>query len=196
MPRARTSIRPTHPNPSGVHLLTARRPIQQLVGAATLGPDDLVIDFGAGPGAITAALAATGARVLAVERDARFARRLSRRFDGRNVRVVQDDLRRVPLPRRPFSVVASIPFAVSSTLLRRLLGDREVPLRGADLVVEWGFARRVTAEWPDRAETARWAARYDLVLRRRIPAGSFAPPPSVDAAHLSIRPRFGLKNLG
>ncbi|GAA5157584.1 23S rRNA (adenine(2058)-N(6))-methyltransferase Erm(37) [Pseudonocardia eucalypti] len=191
MPRART-----RPNPSGVHLLTARRPIDQLVSAATLAPDDLVIDFGAGPGVITAALAATGARVLAVERDARFARRLSRRFDGHNVRVVHDDLRRVPLPRRPFSVVASIPFAVSTTLLRRLLGDRRVPLRGADLVVEWGFARRVTTEWPGRAETARWAARYDLVLRRRIPAASFTPPPSVDAAHLSIRPRFNLSNLG
>lgn len=193
MPRAAGRPAPTRPNPSGLHLLTARRPIHQLVSAALLGPGDLVIDFGAGPGAITAALAATGARVLAVERDARFARRLSRRFDGHNVRVVHADLRRVPLPHRPFSVVASIPFAVSTTLLRRLLGDRRVPLRGAELIVEWGFARRVTAECPDRAETARWAARYQLTLRRRIPADSFSPPPAVDAAQLSIRPRLDLR---
>jgi 16S rRNA A1518/A1519 N6-dimethyltransferase RsmA/KsgA/DIM1 with predicted DNA glycosylase/AP lyase activity len=37
---------------------------------------------GAGHGAITTALVASGARVIAVERDERLAGRLRRRFDG------------------------------------------------------------------------------------------------------------------
>jgi hypothetical protein len=46
------------------------------------GQGDLVFDLGAGYGAITTALAASGARVIAVERDQRLAGRLRRRFDG------------------------------------------------------------------------------------------------------------------
>lgn len=184
MSRARTSTS----NPSGIHLLTDRGPIRELVRAAALGPGDLVIDFGAGPGTLTGPLAATGARVLAVERDDGFARRLRGRFAGDGVRVVHGDLRRVPLPRREFSVVASIPFGASTALLRRLLGDPALALRGADLVVEWGFARRVTATVPRGLEAAWWAARFELALRRRIPAACFTPAPSVDAAYLRVRP--------
>jgi 23S rRNA (adenine-N6)-dimethyltransferase len=36
---------------------------------------------------------------------------------------------------------------------------------------------------------ARWAARYQMRLVRRVPAASFSPPPRADAAYLRIRPR-------
>ncbi|WP_390623929.1 rRNA adenine N-6-methyltransferase family protein [Fodinicola feengrottensis] len=81
---------------------------------------DLIVEFGPGQGALTAPLSRTGARILAIERDPAFVRRLERRFAGQ-VRVVHADLRDVPLPRRPYAVVANVPFAVSTALVRRLL---------------------------------------------------------------------------
>ena len=181
------------PNKSGVHFLSSGRVVGRLVRAAGLRAGDLVMDFGAGTGALTGPLAGTGARVLAVERDAAFVRRLERRFADRpSVRVVHGDVRSVPLPRRSYSVVASIPFAVSTVLLRRLLGPARGGgpggFRGADLIVEWGLAARVAAGVPRDAEAAWWSARYDLDLRSRVAAGCFSPAPAVDAAHLSIRP--------
>lgn len=174
----------------GVHLLSCPWVIESLIRHAGVGPGDLVVDFGAGPGTLTAPLAASGARVLAVERDDRFVEALHRRF-GRSVCVVHDDLRRVRLPRRGFAVVSNIPFAVSTPLLRRLLSPVPVRLRRADVVVEWGLARRLTSARPRSLEVAWWAARHELRLVRRIPARCFSPPPSVDAAHLSVRPRSG-----
>ncbi|MFD1052501.1 rRNA adenine N-6-methyltransferase family protein, partial [Kibdelosporangium lantanae] len=49
-----------HPNPSGVHFLSSTSVIRGLIRSASLGPGDLVIDFGAGPGTLTAPLVSTG----------------------------------------------------------------------------------------------------------------------------------------
>jgi 23S rRNA (adenine-N6)-dimethyltransferase len=164
--------------------------VDQLVRSSGVGPGELVLDLGAGPGTLTTRLAATGARVLAVERDPRLVRRLERRCSGDDrVRVIAGDMLSVPLPRRPFAVVANIPFAISTAVLRRLLDERDGVTSGADLVIEWGLARRLTDPNPRTLETAWWAARYDIRLRRRIPAGCFEPAPAVDAAHLIVRAR-------
>jgi 23S rRNA (adenine-N6)-dimethyltransferase len=166
--------------------------VRALVRSAGVGPDDLVLDLGAGSGRLTLALARTGARVIAVERDPRLARRLEQRtIDDPAVRVVAGDLRTIPLPHRPFHVVANIPFATGTDLLRRLLDEhhRGKRLRGADLLVEWGFARRLTASAPIDRATARWQHRFHLTVAGRVPARAFSPPPRVDAAHLVVRPR-------
>jgi 16S rRNA A1518/A1519 N6-dimethyltransferase RsmA/KsgA/DIM1 with predicted DNA glycosylase/AP lyase activity len=183
--------RPAAPNHHGAHYLRDHALIDQLVRASRAGPGQLVLDLGAGHGAVTVALAASGARVIAVERDPRAVAKLRRRLASRpQVSVVTADVRELPLPRRDFLVVASIPFAVTTLLLRRLAGDPAVPLRGAELVTGWGAARRFTSVVPPTVELAWWAARYRMRLVRRVTAQSFSPPPRVAAAHLSVRPRL------
>jgi 23S rRNA (adenine-N6)-dimethyltransferase len=178
------------PNPAGAHFLRDRKLITQLAQASGARPGQLALDLGAGSGNITAALAATGASVIAVERDPKLATRLRRRFDAvPNVRLVEADLRTIPLPRRNFLVVASPPFSVTTALCRRLLGDPAVPLAGAELIVQLGAARRLTDSRPHDAETAWWSARYQIYITQVVNAASFAPPPRVNAAWLSVRPR-------
>lgn len=206
------------PNPHGGHYLTDRRVIGEFVRASGVGQGDLVFDLGAGFGALTGSLAATGAKVIAVEIDPALAGKLRRRFADLDslVSVVEADLRRIPLPRRPFFVVANPPFALTTWLCRRLLGDPAVRLAGAELILEWGAAKRLAEldaaphqpgprqpgprqpgprrsgqqlSQPRDLEQARWAARYEIKLIRRIPAASFSPVPAADAAHLSIKPR-------
>lgn len=172
---------------AGVHFLATPAIAAQLVQSCAIGGDDLVLEIGAGQGALTRHLAATGARVLAVERDEHFVRRLTTRFGDRpNVRVVHADVRDIPLPRRRFHLVANIPYALSTTILRRVLTGHTA-LHRAALLVEWGFAKRICATVPGRLEQAWWAARFDLELVSRIGARHFSPPPRVDSALLAIR---------
>jgi 23S rRNA (adenine-N6)-dimethyltransferase len=163
------------PPRSGRHFL---RPADAaaFVDAAGIRPGELVLDLGAGHGALTGPLLAAGARVVAVERDRRSADFLRERFP--DARVVNDDLLSVPLPGRPYRVVANLPFATTAAAMRRLLASPT--LRRADLVLQRGAA----IGWSQRG-----ARRFTMRLGRTIPAHRFVPPPSVDAAVLVLRRR-------
>jgi 23S rRNA (adenine-N6)-dimethyltransferase len=168
----------------GRHALASRRLAEHLVRDARVEPGDLVVDLGAGAGALTAALARAGARVLAVELARGDGERLRSRFASDRVEVVHADATRLAWPREPFAVVANLPFARGGEILSHLLDDPRVPLRRADLIVQWELAAKRTAVWPSTLRSAYWGAWFELALVRRLPRCVFAPPPSVDAALL------------
>jgi 23S rRNA (adenine-N6)-dimethyltransferase len=145
---------------------------RRIVAAAAIRPGDLVLDVGAGAGAITAPLVAAGARVVAVELHPGRAAGLRARFDGPGVVVVRADAAALRLPRRPFRVVANPPFAVASALVRRLMapGSRLVQ---ADLVLPSPVARRWAAGHGPGAN--RWAATFALDVTTRLPRNAFHP---------------------
>jgi 23S rRNA (adenine-N6)-dimethyltransferase len=147
--------------PRGQHFLRSPRLAERIVAAACIPPDALVFDIGAGFGRLTEPLLATGARVIAVELDPKLARSLARRYP--DARVVCDDALQIALPRRPFYVVANLPFAITTAMLRRLAGARS--LVRADLVVGRGFA-----------------LKSGLPVSRWLPRAAFMPPPSTDCA--------------
>jgi 23S rRNA (adenine-N6)-dimethyltransferase len=171
--------------PPGRHALRSRSLVDEIVRDAGVEPGTIALDLGAGAGALTRALVDAGARVRAIELDPVALRELGARFgaDSR-VEVVDGDATTVPLPSEPFAVVANLPFAAGTAILRRLLGDPRVPLTQLDAIVEWGLAAKRTAVWPSTLLGCTWGAWYELRLVRRVPRACFAPPPSVDAAVL------------
>jgi 23S rRNA (adenine-N6)-dimethyltransferase len=168
--------------PHGRHLLRSSRLAQAIVRDAGVAPGDLVVDVGAGSGMLTRPLLAAGARVLALEPDRVHAARLRRACP--RARVVAADARSAGWPGEPFRVVANLPFAHGTELLRSLLSDPRVPLHSADVIVQWELAEKRTRLWPSTAVGVLWAAWYDLAVVRRIPPAAFAPPPPVAAAVL------------
>ncbi|MBD0292303.1 MAG: rRNA adenine N(6)-methyltransferase family protein [Jiangellaceae bacterium] len=158
----------------------------RIVADAEVRPGELVLDIGAGDGAITAQLLEHGARVLAVELHPRRAAELRWRFAGTATTVIQQDAADLRLPRRPFRVVANPPFRVSSAIMRRLLapGSRLV---AADLVLQ----RAVVAKYADGLAPAavRWLRTWDVRRGRALPRRAFVPPPGVDCAVLVVRRR-------
>jgi 23S rRNA (adenine-N6)-dimethyltransferase len=171
--------------PRGRHSLRSRAFADELVRDAGIAPGTLALDLGAGGGVLSGALAEAGARVRAIELDPAALRQLRTRFDrDPRVEVVEADATLLPLADEPFAVVANLPFAAGTAILRRLLGDPRVPLTQLDAIVEWGLAVKRTAVWPSTLLGCTWGAWYELRLVRRVPRACFAPPPSVDGALL------------
>lgn len=170
--------------PRGRHYLRSRTLADELVRDARLAPGSLVLDLGAGGGILTRSLAEAGCRVLAVELDPAAATGLRARFAGdARVEVREGDATETPLPREPFAVVANLPFASGTALLRRLL-DPRTPLERLEAIVEWGLAAKRAAVWPSTQLSCFWGAWHELRIARRLPRACFAPPPAVDAAVL------------
>ena len=137
-----------------------------------------MLDLGAGDGAITRHLVASGARVIAFELHADRVALLRERFPG--TRVVRADITDLRLPRQPFVVVANPPFEGISALLVRLT-HRHSRLVRADLVVPISVAAR----WTEQLDRSDWR----LTVERRLPRSAFRPPPRIDCCVARIERR-------
>ena len=154
-----------------------------LVDSSDARRGDLVLDLGAGDGAITAHLARLGAEVLAFELHPARAARLDSRFAGVDgVTIVRADVASMHVPRRPFHVVANPPFGLASPVLNRLTA-RGSSLQHASLVLPVSVARRW--QWLLDERRAPWA----LSVESRLPRSAFTPRPRVDCCVVRIRRR-------
>jgi len=93
----------------------------RIVAAAEVRPGELVLDIGAGTGALTSHLVRAGARVVAVELHPARATLLRQRFP--DITVVEADARSLPLPRSTFRVVANPPYGITADLADRMAAE-------------------------------------------------------------------------
>ena len=179
--------------------LTAR--IARIPGDLT-GCD--VLEVGPGPGGLTRALLAAGARrVVAVEKDARCLPALAEiaaAWPGR-LEVVSGDALGFDAAqlRRPVRVVANLPYNVGTELLVRWLTPPVWPpfWTSLTLMFQREVAERIVAAPGSKvygrlALLAQWRAAPRIALR--LPAQAFTPPPKVESAVVHIdalpAPRF------
>lgn len=163
--------------------------ISQIVRAARIAPDDLVLEVGAGRGRLTRALAARCGRIVAYEIDAELVARLSAELpSGPAVRLVHGDFVAARPPRESFAVVGNIPYASTGRIVEWCLSAPS--LTSATLVTQLEYARKRTGDF------GRWSRRtvltwpwYDWRLAGRIPRERFRPAPRVDSAILRIARR-------
>ena len=168
--------------------------------AGDLGNAD-VLEIGPGPGGLTRALLAEGARhVLAVEKDSRCLPALDEiaaACPGRLEIMAGDALAMDPASRLrpPILVVANLPYNIGTELLVRWLTPPSWPpfWQSLTLMFQREVAERIVARPGSKAYgrlalLAQWRAEARIVMT--LPAAAFSPPPKVDSAvvHLDALP--------
>lgn len=159
-----------------------------------------VYEVGPGPGGLTRALLAEGAeRVVAVERDARFAPpldELATSYPGR-LEIVTEDALSVDEPALlgpgPARIVANLPYNVGTALFVKWMTGAWPPWWASlTLMFQREVAERLVARPGGKAYgrlsvLAQW--RADARILFNIPAAAFTPPPKVASALVQIVPR-------
>jgi 23S rRNA (adenine-N6)-dimethyltransferase len=169
----------------GWHQLESRW-AARLVALAEVTAGDLVLDVGAGRGAITNELLRAGAHVVAIELHEQRVGFLRERFDGQRVTVVRADATDLRLPRRPFKVVANPPFGATTALLRRLTSPSSRLERAALVLPSWAAARWAAGRG---AGGPRSRQAFTCSLGPRVPRSAFHPPPPNETRILLVERR-------
>jgi 16S rRNA (adenine1518-N6/adenine1519-N6)-dimethyltransferase len=180
------------PNKSfGQHLLMDRDALEAIVAAAEVGPEDTVLEAGAGMGVLTVALAERAGRVVAVELEREILpalRENTARFA--NVEVLEGNLLEVRpetlFGQAPYKLVANLPYYLTASALRHFLEAANRPSRLV-VMVQKEVAERLVAAPGDLsllAVSVQFYGRPSLV--RIVPAASFVPPPRVDSAIVRV----------
>lgn len=161
-----------------------------------------VVEIGPGPGGLTRALLAGGARkVVAIERDARCLPALAEiaeAYPGRLEVVEADALAFDPrphLPDGPARIVANLPYNVGTQLLVGWVGARAWPpwWESLTLMFQREVAERIVADEGDRANYGRLGVLCGWRTRARIlfdvAPSAFVPPPKVVSSVVRLDPR-------
>lgn len=177
----------------GQNFLADPRVAARIVEAAAVN-GRVVVEIGAGMGALSESLAAAAGELFLVELDARLAAALRERFAGvAHVQVVAADALEVDYGRlldgrRRAVVVANLPYSVGSQILLRLITFRAAVERLV-LMLQSEVAARLVARPGTKTYGALtlWTALYGRSeLLFRVPAGAFVPRPKVESAVVSI----------
>ena len=187
-----------HPKRSlGQNFLTDDALFEQLVALSGVGPEDAVLEIGAGAGGMTKALSAACRKVLSIEVDGTLIPILRVALEKcKNVELIHGDVLRLNLPDLtaplgPFHVVANIPYYLTTDLMNLLLTS-PMPLRSISVMVQKEAAERMVAR-PGEEGYGMLAVRaqyfYDPRIVLDVPACLFTPPPKVDSAFVVMKRR-------
>ena len=149
----------------------------------------LLLEVGAGNGALTDALAPRCRELVAYEIDARLVPTLRTRFSGTpQVRVRGEDFLAARPPRTPFSVVGNVPFSRTADVVDWCL--RAPGLTDATLLTQLEYARKRTGDYGSWTMlTIRTWPRFEWRFLGRVARTRFRPVPRVDAGIVRIERR-------
>jgi len=178
----------------GQNLLLDLNLNDRIVEAARIGPDDDVVEVGAGLGSLTARAARRANRVLAIEIDRSFEPVLAERFAGTdNVHVLiadvlvhsLDELVAAHLPDAGnLKLIGNLPFNAAAHIIMQCL-EADSFFSTLVVMVQKEVADRLVAEPSTRDYSSiTVAARFyaDVEIVQIVPRTVFAPRPRVDAA--------------
>src|SRR3990172_2215572 len=170
----------------GQNFLTSRGVARDIVVAAQITPDDVVLEIGPGKGFLTEGLLQKAKKVIAVEKDERMVEYLKDKFreEIRNgkLELIHQDILSFDISR--FTLVANIPYYITGEILRTFLSGDLQPQRMV-LMVQKEVAERIVARPSSRRAGTGKESILSMSVKvygtpcyiQKVPARYFSPKP-------------------
>lgn len=181
----------------GQNFLSDPGTARTIVSRGGVGPDDVVLEIGAGLGALTVPLSAAAKKVVAVEKDERLLRLLETElslYHAENVSLLNMDILSVDIQAIALKeeagllVFGNLPYNISSQILVRLIESRRHVSR-CILMFQKELAQRLMAG-PGTKEYGRISAMLQYCSEIRhlatVQAHLFYPKPKIDSEVIEI----------
>lgn len=195
----------------GQHFLLDINLTSKIARLGNITEDDIIFEIGPGPGGLTAALLQTKAKkIIAIEKDERFAAHLKDYFkdDLDRLEIIEGDALKVSLVQLlkeqgenyNGKIIANLPYNVGTQLLINWLEGEEANWHMA-LMFQTEVAKRICAKTGDNHYGRLAILAYactDAHIGMHVPRLAFTPPPKVESAVAVLAPnkKYGdLKSL-
>lgn len=184
-----------HLNPkreNGQNFLVNQNTVEELIKAADLKADDIVLEIGSGFGVVTSSLCQKVKKVIAVEIDAVFLPVLHNLASvNKNLEIINKDIFKVDLLKiinnQKFKIVSSLPYNITSLFFRNFLEHGPRP-ELISVIIQKEVAERITAK-PGRHSLLSLSVQLfgEPKIMRIIPKSDFFPKPDVESAILQVK---------
>ncbi len=174
----------------GQNFITDKNLLSSIVELSGVSENDTVVEIGCGAGTLTRALSERAKKVIAFEVDKALEPVLAQTLIGcDNTEVIFKDFLKVDLKQfekdiGEYSVVANLPYYITTPIIMKLLEDSE-KCKGLSVMVQEEVAQRLCASagTPEYgAITAMIALRAKCAVIKKVPRALFYPRPNVDSA--------------
>jgi 16S rRNA (adenine1518-N6/adenine1519-N6)-dimethyltransferase len=191
-------ISKTRPKKSlGQHFLSHPGIIRRIVELARIKAGDDVLEIGPGRGSLTKALIDAGASVIAIELDRDLYRRLSAEFSGNSgFELMEGDCLSISFSeiaegkKGRLKLVSNLPYNISSTVLFKLMDERE-SFSLIALMLQKEVAQRI-ASGPGSKDYGILSVLLQTLFHVKkefdVPPGFFHPRPKVASSVVSLTP--------
>jgi len=177
----------------GQHFLLDENLVDVAVREGRVGPDDVVMEVGAGVGVLTRVLAGHASHVHAVEIDRRLEGALREALEGHdNVSLIWDDAMKVSIAKldpAPTRFVANLPYDIATPILLESLATGP-QIEQVCVMVQREVADRWLARVGDShygAASVQLGLQVEPSFRRNVGREVFMPRPRVDSALVAFR---------
>ncbi len=185
----------------GQNFLINDNAIQEIVNAAGISAEDLIIEIGPGLGTLTSKLLEKAGKVIAVELDENMIKILKDRFKlYENFILINEDILKIGLKKlieenlndlRNVKIVANLPYYITTPIIMKLLEDR-LNINSITVMVQKEVADRIAEKPGEKLSGAiTYSVNYYAIPEKVTLVGkeSFIPSPEVDSEVIKLNIR-------
>ena len=185
----------------GQNFLIDDNVIENIIIAAGVTEEDLIIEIGPGLGTLTSKLLEKAGRVIAVELDENMLKILQDRFKlYNNIQLINEDILKINLKElitsnlnnlKNVKIVANLPYYITTPIIMKLLEDR-LNIESITVMVQKEVADRITAVPGDKLSGAiTYSVNYYSTTEKVVLVGKecFIPSPEVDSEVIKLNIR-------